>query len=366
MPHLYSDEQLHIRNEARRLLEAHYSGERLKTLLTSSGRYDENFWSDCRDMGWASVTIPEAYGGLDLTPLELCIIAEECGRVTCGAPFLTTGFAVGEALRLWGDEASRQSLLPRVADGSLIGAFAFAEDADQILPATPRTASRDGLLSGTKIGVVAGAVADLAIVVAADEAGRDGLYHVDLRGGGVRRTIIDGFDNSRCAADLHFDEIPATRLNTPLGAAGALLDRMAVVAAFEQLGGADACMERARNYANERQAFGQPIGKFQAIKHRIAEMYVANELARGNALRAALSLVDQSPDLPLRAAAARLSAIAAYEFAARETIQIHGAIGVTWEYDLHLHYRRSRALALELGATMVWEDALVDSLEKAS
>jgi acyl-CoA dehydrogenase len=173
------------------------------------------------------------------------------------------------------------------------------------------------------------------------------------------------FDNSRCTADLSFKGLPVQRL-ADSGAAQMLLDRLAVIAAFEQVGGADACMAQARDYANERQAFGQPIGKFQAIKHRIAEMYVANELARGNALRGALDLAEGSAELPLHAAAARLSAINAYEFAAREAIQIHGAIGVTWEHDLHLHYRRSRALALELGSALEWEDILVDALRAAA
>jgi acyl-CoA dehydrogenase len=312
-------------------------------------------------MGWTAITVPEAYGGLGLGPVELGIIAEECGRVACGAPFLTTSFAVSEAVRLWGDERLKQDMLPRIAGGDHIGAFAFAEAAGETLPAIPRAEFRDGRLYGAKISVVAGAVADIAVVYAAR-----GLCLADLRGIGVERAFVDSFDNSRCAADLLFDGLPATRLDAPAGAAVHLLDRLAVIAAFEQVGGADRCMEQARDYANERQAFGQPIGKFQAIKHRIAEMYVANELARGNALRAVIDLAGEAADLPVHAAAARLSAIAAYEFASREAIQIHGAIGVTWEHDLHLHYRRARSLALELGSTMTWEDTLVDALKAAA
>ena len=361
MPHLYTDEQRQIRVEARRLLEEHYSGERLKALLTAQGRYDDDVWRACRDMGWTAITVAEAHGGLGLGPIELGIIAEECGRVAFGAPFLTTSFAVSEAVRLWGDETLKQDVLPQIAGGELIGVFAFAEVAGETLPSAPRVQLRDGRLYGAKISVVAGAVADIAVVSAAG-----GLCFADLREIGVERAAVDSFDNSRCAADLIFDGLPATRLDAPAGAAARLLDRLAVITAFEQVGGADRCMEQARDYANERRAFGQPIGKFQAIKHRIAEMYVANELARGNALRAAIDLVAEAADLPLHAAAARLSAIAAYEFASREAIQIHGAIGVTWEHDLHLHYRRARTLALELGSAMTWEDTLVDALKAAA
>jgi acyl-CoA dehydrogenase len=361
MPHLYTDEQRQIRGEARRFLEESYSGERLKALLLVQGRYDDDLWRASRDMGWTAITVPEAYGGLGLGALELGIIAEECGRVACGAPFLTTSFAVSEAVRVWGDEALKQDMLPRIAGGEVVGTFAFAEAVGETLPAAPRAEFRDGRLYGAKISVVAAAVADLAVVLAAE-----GLFVADLRMDGVRRIAIDTFDNSRCVADLHFDGLPATRLNAPKGAAATLVDRLAVIAAFEQVGGADSCMQRARDYANERQAFGQPIGKFQAIKHRVAEMYVANELARGNALRAAIDVAGDAADLPLHAAAARLSATAAYEFASREAIQIHGAIGVTWEHDLHLHYRRSRTLSLELGSTMIWEDTLVDALKAAA
>jgi acyl-CoA dehydrogenase len=361
MPHLYTDEQRQIRSEARRFLEQSYSGERLKALLLTRGRYDDDFRRACHDMGWTAIAVPETYGGLGLGPVELGLIAEECGRVACGAPFLTTTFAVSEAVRLWGDEALREDILRPIAGGELVGAFAFAEAAGEALPAAARVELRDGRLFGAKISVVAAAVADIAVILAAD-----GLVVADLRMDGVRRTVIDTFDNSRCAADLNFEGLPATRLNAPGNAAATLLDRLAVITAFEQVGGADRCMEQARDYANERRAFGQPIGKFQAIKHRIAEMYVANELARGNALRAAIDLVGDAADFPLHAAAARLSAIAAYEFASREAIQVHGALGVTWEHDLHLHYRRSRTLALELGSTMMWEDTLVDALKAAA
>jgi acyl-CoA dehydrogenase len=366
MPHLYTDEQRQIRVEARRLLEERYSGAALKALLKARGQYDTGFRQACRDMGWTAIAIPEEHGGLGLGPVELGIIAEECGRAACGAPFLTTSFALSEAVRLWGDAAQKQHVLPGIAAGDAVGAFAFAEGAD-ILPAVPGVRFRDGRLHGVKTGVVAGAVADTAVVLATTDRG-SGLFLTDLGSAGVARAAAETFDNSRCIADLTFDGAPATALNAEDGvaAAGMMLSRAAVVVAFEQVGGADACMEQARDYANERQAFGQPIGKFQAIKHRIAEMYVANELARGNALRAAIDLAEGAADLPLHAAAARLSATGAYEFAAREAIQVHGAIGVTWEHDLHLHYRRSRSLALELGSVLFWEDTLADALKAAA
>ncbi len=362
MPFLFSDEQSQISREARRLLTDTYCGDRLRMLLEAQGEYDTTFWTACQEMGWTGVTVAEAHGGLELSPVELCLVALECGRVAAGAPFLATSFALGEALRLWGDDAQRDDYLPGLAAGDLKGALAFAEAPGAPIGVTPAATFIDGRLDGEKACVVGGAAADLAVVLATDVAGRPILVLTDLRQGGVQRMPMASLDNSRCTAALRFTNAEAFPLTSPdaLEAAAGLLQRAALVTAFEQLGGAETCMEAARDYANQRHAFGQPIGKFQGIKHKIAEMFVLNEVARGAALRAAMSLAEGQPDFGVRAAAARLAATEAYEFAAGEAIQVHGAIGVTWEHDLHLHYRRARATALEWGAKAFWEDLIVD------
>ncbi|HET6971871.1 MAG TPA: acyl-CoA dehydrogenase family protein [Phenylobacterium sp.] len=358
MPFLFTDEQRQISREARRLLSEIYSGERLKALLETEGGFDHAFWAACQEMGWTGITVAEAHGGLGLSAVELCLIALECGRVAAGAPFLATSYAVSEALRLWGDAELSAAHLPGLATGELKGAACLNPDAGLRF--------EGGRVHGAAGWIVGGAAADVAVVLARDPEAR--LLLVDLRGGRVRRTPRVALDNTRCVADLRFDGAAATALGAgdSLAAAADLRQRLAIVTAFEQLGGAETCMETARDYALQRHAFGQPIGKFQAIKHKIAEMFVLNELARGNALRAALSLADDAPDLALRAGCARLSAIAAYEYAAAEAIQVHGALGVTWEHDLHLHYRRARATATELGSRADWEDLVVDVLSEAA
>lgn len=368
MPYLLTAEQQQIGAEARRLLGDTYSGERLRMLQEAEGGYDQSFWAACGEMGWTGATIPEAYGGLDLRAVDLCLIALECGRVVCGAPYLATSYVLGEALRLWGDEALKAEHLPRLALGEAKGVIALGEGAGEALPERPTVRFGAGRLHGAKRWAVGGAAADLAVVLASDEAGAPCLALADVRQAAVRRTTHPTIDNSRCVADLEFDGAAAVRLGAadPTGAAAELLQRLAVVTAFEQLGGAETCLELARDYAMQRYAFGQPIGKFQAIKHKIAEMYVLNEVARGAALRAALSMANGDPDLALRAASARLTATLAYQYAAAEAIQVHGALGVTWEHDLHLHYRRSEATALELGALSAWEDLIVDTLTEAA
>ena len=360
MAFLLDDDHRQIVQEAERLLGDGFSPDRLRELLEKTGAYDEAFWTGCREMGWTAITIAEEHGGLGLGPIELCLTAQVTGRFVVGAPFLSTSFGVSEALRLHGASLARIAHLPGLATGETIGAVHLSSAVDGgDLPAL-----RDGALYGALGPVSAGLQAGVLVTLAEDAAsGADVLVLVVLDEH-TRRTPVQTFDNSRGYADLAFDGAPATVLVTADARAAALdlLARVAVVAAFEQIGVAEACLERARAFANERQAFGQPIGKFQAIKHRIAEIYVATELARGAALRAVLALRDDADDLVILAGAARLCAIEASELAAREAIQTHGAIGVTWEHDLHLFYRRGRALALELGAAGRWEDVVAERI----
>jgi alkylation response protein AidB-like acyl-CoA dehydrogenase len=195
------------------------------------------------------------------------------------------------------------------------------------------------------------------------------LVLVDLRGAGVNRSAVETIDPSRSHARIVFANTPAEALGSP-GGAEALLkrvqDRAAVLFAFEQVGGAQRSLDMARDYALQRYAFGRPIGSFQAIKHKLADVYVATELARSNAYYGAWALARDAAELPLAAASARISANEAYFLAAKENIQVHGGMGYTWEYDCHLHYRRAKLLSLTLGSTRMWKDRLITQLESAN
>jgi len=217
-----------------------------------------------------------------------------------------------------------------------------------------------------KIPVTDGDAAHMALVLA-HEGGRPGLFLVDLRAGGVKVESLESLDPTRGVARLTFDGAVADRL----GEAGqgfalvqAILDRAAVLLAFEQLGGADRCLEMAREYALGRYAFGRVIAGYQAIKHRLADMYVKNEVARSNAYYGAWALNVDAPELPTAAAAARIAASDAFWFASKESVQVHGGMGFTWDVDCHLYYRRSRQLSLVAGAPKLWKERLVSELEK--
>lgn len=356
---LYNDDQQAIAREAQRVLDARTDKGRLLALLEQTGDYDRTFWETAVAQGWTGIALPEASSGLGLGLIELGLVAQASGTATAGAPFLTSCYGAGQVLLRCSDEALKARWLPALAAGEAIGTVAFTER-NTPLPAAPGVEFAAGKLTGAKHGVVAGLQADFAIVWASHQT-RPALVLAELDG--VSREAVHGFDNSRGHAHLTFAGIPATLLLEGEAAHSAALDilaRMAVVTAHEQLGGAEALLFIARDYANTRKAFGQPIGAFQSVKHRIAELYGLVEIARANCIHAASR--EGEPDFLRAAAAARLSATEAYDSAARDTVQIHGGIGVTWEAGLHLHMRRARSLAIEQGNMLFWEDLLTAEL----
>ncbi|WP_225207316.1 acyl-CoA dehydrogenase family protein [Novosphingobium huizhouense] len=360
---LYDEGQQAIATESRRVLEARASKDRLLKLLTTTGEVDKPFWDTAVEQGWTGLAIPEEHGGLGLSLAELGLVAQQAGAVIAGAPYLTVGYGASQALVASGVAEAQAAWLPKLAAGEAIGTVAFAEGTAP-LPANPKVTFADGKLTGTKPGVTAGITADVAVVLASHQ-GKPALVLAELAG--VTRNAIDSYDNTRLYADLVFDGTPATLLVEGEAASTLALDllaRMAVVTAHEQTGAAEALLFTARDYALTRKAFGQPIGAFQSVKHRIAELYGFVEIARANCIHAAAS--EGKANFLVAAADARISATDAYDTAARDTVQIHGGIGATWEGGLHLHMRRARSLAVEQGNLMFWEDLLVDHLGEAA
>jgi hypothetical protein len=363
----FSDEQKFLKGEARRFLEARCGISVVRGILNDPARgYDEALWKSVAAQGWLGAAVPEAYGGLGLSHLELCVIAEEVGRVLAPIPFASTVYFVAEALLLAGSEAQKSKWLPRIAAGETIGCFATVERPGALDEAQVQARVEVGKLTGVKVPVTDGGVAALAVVLA-KEGGGLSLFLVDLSGSGVSRQALETLDPTRGAAKLTFAAVAAE----PLGEAGegmalaqAVMDRAAVLLAFEQIGGADRALEMAKEYALSRYAFGRPIGSYQAIKHKLADMYIKNELARSNAYYGAWALTSGAAELPLAAAAARVSACEAFWFSAKENLQTHGGMGFTWEVDCHLFYRRAQQLGLVAGGAKAWKERLVSQLER--
>ncbi|MBV1917323.1 MAG: acyl-CoA/acyl-ACP dehydrogenase [Sphingomonadaceae bacterium] len=357
---LYDEAQEAIAKESRRVLDAQFDKDKLLGLLDGTGRFDEAFWKTAVEQGWTGLAVPEEYGGLGLGLLEMGLIAQSAGALCAGAPFLTGNYGVTQILASCTNGALKQAWLPRLASGDAIGVVAF-EEAGAPLPSDPAVKYEGGRLSGKKAAVPGALKADFAIVWAMS-GGKPVLVLAELNAAMSR--AVDSFDNSRLYAEISFDGAEAAVLFEGEAARCGALDclaRMAVVAAHEQMGGAETALLLARDYALERKAFGQPIGAFQSIKHSIAELYGLVEVARANSIHAA-SLEGQGGFLAA-ACAARLSGCEAYDTAARDAVQIHGGIGVTWQLGLHLHMRRARSLSIELGNALFWEDLLVTELE---
>jgi alkylation response protein AidB-like acyl-CoA dehydrogenase len=368
----FSDDQKALKSEARRFLEANASTERVRKVLDANSSqegatpYDEALWMAVGQQGWLGAAIPEEYGGLGLGHLELCVIAEELGRAVAPIPFASTVYFLAEAIMLAGSAEQKSYLLPKIAVGEVIGCMATSEGPGVTTAATLKATVEGGKLNGVKLPVTDGDIANVALVLA-KENGKPGLFLVDLEDPGVTREALKTLDPTRDAARLIFKDAAVRRV----GGAGEgielveqVFDRAAVLLAFEQCGGADRCLEMAKAYALERYAFGRVIASYQAIKHKLADMYVKNELGRSNAYYGAWALNTNAPELPVAASAARIAASEAFWFASKENIQTHGGIGFTWEMDCHLYYRRSRQLSLVAGAPRVWKERLVSHLER--
>jgi len=367
----FSDDQKQLRDQARKFLAEKCPSKAVRVVLEGKAPYDRELWKGLAEMGFLGVAIPEEYGGAGAGHLELCVIAEEMGRALAPVPFSSTVYLAAEALLIAGSDAQKTKWLPAIATGDAIGTLALFEGKGNPSKKGIKLAASGNTLNGVKKPVPDGAIADFAVVAArTGSTGRDSdisLFLVDLKAGGVEAKALTNLDPTRGQAELTFENCEAE----PLGAAGEgwsilsqVIDRAAVLIAFEQIGGADRALEMGRDYALDRIAFGRPIGSFQAVKHTLADMYVSAALARSNGYYGAWALSTNASELPEAAAAARISATQAFQHCAKNNIHVHGGMGFTWEFDCHMYYRRANALALSLGSLSYWEDALIERMRK--
>ena len=368
----FSPEQEEFRQSLRRFLADKSPAAEVRRLMETDEGYDPQVWKQLADqLGLQGLAIPEEFGGTGATPVELGIAFEEMGRALLCAPFFSTVGLAAQALLAVGDDRAKREYLPRIADGSLLATVAVTEEdgrwdlaavrtsavADSAVPGPPAApAAAPGgsaapaafLIDGTKMFVVDGHVAQLLLVVARNGDGL-GLFAVDAADAGVVRTLLPTLDMTRKLARVEFSGVPARLVSGPGDATAALsraLDLALVALTAEQAGGAQRCLDMAVDYAKIRMQFGRPIGSFQAIKHKCAEMLIEVESAKSAAYHAAGSTADE---LGVAAAIAKAYCSEAFFHVAAETIQVHGGIGFTWEHDAHLYFRRAKSSQLLLG-----------------
>ncbi|PPJ26585.1 acyl-CoA dehydrogenase [Nocardia nova] len=350
-----SAEQEELSAVVRKLLEERSSEAAVRATMDSAEGYDRDLAAlMAEQMGLHGIAIPEEYGGAGFGFVELSVVLEEMGRVLLCGPFFSSVVLFATALLEAGDDDACRTWLPRIAAGRLVGTVAFVEEAEGLDEQSIRLAARRNneryLLSGRKYHVLDGGSAE-AIVVAARLPEGVGLFVVDTDLG-VRRTVAPTLDRTRRQATLDFEDTPARLLAGP-GHGWAILrrvlDRAAVALACEQAGGAERVLEMAVDYAKTRHQFDRPIGSFQAIKHKCADMLVAVESARSAARCAADAVAANDPDLELLAGLAKTVCSDAFSLCARDNIQIHGGIGFTWEHPAHLYYKRAKSSEAHFG-----------------
>ncbi len=360
----FSDGQKELQQTVREFLHDRAPLQACRRLLEAGEGWDPGLWQETAALGWLGTVVPEQYGGAGLGYLELAVIAEEIGRALAPMPFASSVYLATEAILRGGSPDQRQRFLPRLVSGEIIGTLALAERPGHPDPSDTGTVLERGRLTGTKIAVVDGAVAALGIVSARGEHGTT-LVLVDLDGPGVRRQAQASIDPTHSSASFVFEDAPAEPLagvNEGWSFLEGLLDRAAVLLAFEQVGGASRALELTKEFTLSRYAFGRPVASFQALKHRMVDVYVALELARSNCLWGAWALSEETTEIDVAACSARISASRAFDLAAAEMLQMHGGVGFTWEHDGHLFYRRAKHDALVLGATHAWAEKLVQRL----
>jgi alkylation response protein AidB-like acyl-CoA dehydrogenase len=357
-----------LRSSVRGFLAAKSGEQQVRAAIGTQRGYDDDLWRDMAgQLGLASLALPEKYGGDGFGFLELQVVLEELGRALTPSPFFASVVLAAGAVLAAGDEAAAQACLPGIASGQTTAALAVAESAglwsfDQ-LATTARPAADGGasdnkggwLLAGTKQFVLHGATADLLIVAAQTGQG-PGFFavrpgHCDPT---LTRTALRTLDLTRPMAAIQFSGTPATLIGAAGSAGPALatvLDLAMTALAAEQAGAARACLEASAGYARERHQFGRPIGSFQAVKHKCADMLVKVELAQAAATEAARAAAGDPDAAPLPQAAAVAHAVCSESlmFVAAENIQVHGGIGFTWEHTAHLYFRRAKASQLMFG-----------------
>jgi alkylation response protein AidB-like acyl-CoA dehydrogenase len=357
----FSDEQEQLRDAVRRFLEAKSPSAEVRRLMETDEGYDPSVWAQmANELGLQSLHIPEEYGGQGFTFLELGIVLEEMGRVLLCAPYFSSIVLAADTILNAGTDAQKAALLPGIASGETIAALALTEangrwDASGI-EMVAKGSGDSYTLDGSKSFVIDGHIADLVVVAARLEgtSGEDGvaLFTVAGDAAGLTRTQLATMDQTRKQAKLDFAGVAATPLGAPGEGWAALsktLDQAAACLANEMVGGAQRVLDMSVEYAKVRVQFGRPIGSFQAIKHKCADMLLEVESGKSAAYYAAWAAAEDNEELPAVASLAKAYCSDAYFHASAENIQIHGGIGFTWEHDAHLYFKRAKSSEILFG-----------------
>jgi alkylation response protein AidB-like acyl-CoA dehydrogenase len=349
---LLSEEREEFRRSVRGLLERTSPEDEVRRLMGTDIGYEPEAWRRmAKELGLQGLVIPEEHGGSGYGYNELVMVFEEMGRALLCAPFLSTVALAVNALMVAGDDEARRRYLPGIASGETIATLALTEDGGRWDERGVSLQVSGGRLDGHKTYVLDGHVASLILVVARTDDGI-GLFAVEGDAPGLERTQLVTMDQTRKQARLEFDGTPARLVGTDgdgWNVLSKVLDLVAIGLAAEQVGGAQKVLDMAVEYAKVRVQFGRPIGSFQAIKHKCADMLLEVESAKSAAYYGMWCASELNDELPSVASLAKAYCSEAYFHAAAENIQIHGGIGFTWEHPAHLYFKRAKSSELLFG-----------------
>lgn len=364
----FSEDQHLLRDNVRKFLQKESPFSTAREVLEQQQTHSKHVWKGLVDMGISTLMLPESCGGIGLGALELCVVAEEVGRQLSPVPLSSSLYLAAQVLLLGSSEDQQQEWLTRISRGDIATVAAPIDGYTKLLPNYSK-----GKLTGKAELVPDAMSAEFVIVLARDSVTNAPVWVVSEFNTSTKRCALATIDGARPFGSIEFEGTAAEPLEAVSDANKLLEDvrnRAAVLFAFEQLGGADAITEISSEYARERKAFGRAIGSYQGIKHKLADMYTNNQMARVHCYYGAWALASDSAELALAAAGARVMASRAFNYAAQESIEIHGGMGYTWEVDCHLFYRRTRQLSLLLGAEALWNErvsaALIEQLGAGS
>jgi alkylation response protein AidB-like acyl-CoA dehydrogenase len=363
---VFTHEQESLRRMVRDLLAARAGESEVRRLMDTDTGIDPALWAEFAGLGLCGLAVPEEFGGAGAGFVEVGVVLEELGASLACLPYLSSVVLAQSLLLACDDRDAQARWLPGLATGDIRATVALNEAGGWWDGREPGTRARaDGAgwrLSGEKTFVLDGHTADLVFVVAGTERGSSVFAVTD----GCVRTSLPTMDQTRKQARLEFDGTPAELVGTDGGGA-APVSRMLEIAATglsaEAVGGARAVLDSSVAYARTRVQFGRPIGGFQAIKHKCADLLLRVETARSAAYHALWTVAENDPDeLPLAAGLAKAYCTDAYAHAAEENIQIHGGIGFTWEHSAHLHYKRAKSSQLLFGDPAQHRELLADRI----
>ncbi|HKX01029.1 MAG TPA: acyl-CoA dehydrogenase family protein [Methylomirabilota bacterium] len=359
----FNDEQELLRSTARKFFENECGSDTVRRLMETPEGISPDLWTKLAEQGWLGLVYPEAYDGMGLGLVDLVVLMEEMGRAVVPGPYFSAVLLGGLAILEAGGEAQKKEWLPKIAAGDRRVALAWMEPSAQLGPAgVTLTAVEKGggyTLSGTKLFVHDAHTADALVVAARTRpgAGADGVSLFLLPKGtrGLEVTLLPTMDQTRKLCEVSLSDV-SVGADALLGAAGAgwaplsrVLDRATVALCAEMCGGAQKVLDMTVEYAKIRQAFGRPIGSYQGVKHRAADMLVDVENSKSITYYAAWALDEGAAEAPLAVSMAKAYVSDAYRRVAAAGIQLHGGIGFTWEHDLHLYFKRAKGSEFTFG-----------------